>query len=609
MKKALLKYGISALIAVGWAVPELSAELTCRYWLDAETDISKAMTAQFDTNSFLLSIDTAPLSYGLHTVTVMVGLSEQWSPALCRLFYKPEPVAENVSRKLLLNVDGARVMDKALQNGSDIVSLDAAMFPSGLHTLDCLVLTSAGETVTTGQKLFYKPEPVAENVSRKLQVNIDGVQIIDKPLQSGGDIITIDTAKLPSGLHCLDCLVLSSTGEAVTSGQKLFYKPEPELTRADWAMTFLVNGQRIWNGELPDGEDVVMLDVSALQTGVSQLVCLFTSDNGESFVAGKKNFYKPCDIPNSIKGYLSAAGSEYVGAKVSRLGYTIEFENGGEADAAPVNVAELKSVLAPDIFELSSFAVREVRIGGKSLSFDGRKTFHERLDMRPERNAVADIVCEFDEATGYVAWRISSLDPATMNVTEDKAYAILPANIDGWGMAEIVYDIQLRENLADGLIVDNSVNIAFDGTETAAPAWRNILDLSLPESRIDVMEETAGGYRFEISGNDTGSGIWKYELYRKNEADGTWMPVMTDIYDVKFEYLAEKSPDTPQFATVAIDRAGNVEISPLMNSGIMGVPCEPGRDENTYYMPNGMRTPEGYNGIQVGKDRKLLKSK
>ena len=272
-------------------------------------------------------------------------------------------------------------------------------------------------------------------------------------------------------------------------------------------------------------------------------------------------------------------------------------------------MAELKSVLAPDIFELSSFAVREVRIGGKSLSFDGRKTFHERLDMRPERNAVADIVCEFDEATGYVAWRISSLDPATMNVTEDKAYAILPANIDGWGMAEIVYDIQLRENLADGLIVDNSVNIAFDGTETAAPAWRNILDLSLPESRIDVMEETAGGYRFEISGNDTGSGIWKYELYRKNEADGTWMPVMTDIYDVKFEYLAEKSPDTPQFATVAIDRAGNVEISPLMNSGIMGVPCEPGRDENTYYMPNGMRTPEGYNGIQVGKDRKLLKSK
>lgn len=44
--------------------------------------------------------------------------------------------------------------------------------------------------------------------------------------------------------------------------------------------------------------------------------------------------------------------------------------------------------------------------------------------MLPECNAVADIVCKLDEATGAVAWRISSFDPATMNVTEDKEFAI-----------------------------------------------------------------------------------------------------------------------------------------------------------------------------------------
>lgn len=57
-------------------------------------------------------------------------------------------------------------------------------------------------------------------------------------------------------------------------------------------------------------------------------------------------------------------------------------------------------------------------------SFDGGRTFHERLDMLPESNAVADIVCKLDEVTGAVAWRISSFDPATMNVTEDKEFAI-----------------------------------------------------------------------------------------------------------------------------------------------------------------------------------------
>lgn len=45
-------------------------------------------------------------------------------------------------------------------------------------------------------------------------------------------------------------------------------------------------------------------------------------------------------------------------------------------------------------------------------SFDGGRTSHERLDMLPECNAVADIVCKLDEATGAVAWRISSFDPA-----------------------------------------------------------------------------------------------------------------------------------------------------------------------------------------------------
>lgn len=83
---------------------------------------------------------------------------------------------------------------------------------------------------------------------------------------------------------------------------------------------------------------------------------------------------------------------------------------------------------------------------------------------------------------------------------------------------------------------------------------------------------------------------------------------MTDITDTHFVYLTEKSGMTPQFATVAIDRAGNVEISDVMNSAIESIMCDPDSEKGAYYMLNGMKAPEGYDGIRIGKNRKMLKT-
>lgn len=607
MKGIHLKYVFCALIACSFAAPEIKADITCRYWFDSETDLSRALTEKFDGNSIKLNLDASQLPYGLHKVSVMVGSSDQWSPVLCKLFYKPEPQIENVSRILQINVDGKKLYDKDLAAESDVISLDVAELPVGLHRLDCMLLSSTGEAITTGQQLFYKPERKDENVSHILQVNVDGKKLYDTDLATGSDIITLDAAKLPTGLHRLDCMLLSSTGEAITTGQKLFYKPEPEMSLSDWKMTFLADDQQLWNGSISEKEEVILLDASAIKAGISRLVCLFTSSKtGESFIAEKKDFYKPSDAPNSIRGYLSAAGSEYVGEKVKELGYSIEFENSGETDAEPINQVEVKCALDPDIFELSSFRMREIKIGGKTLSLDGRKSFHERLDMRPERDVIADVVCEFDEKNGNIVWRISSLDPETLNPTEEKSVSILPANTDGWGAGEIVYEVELRENLADGTIIDNTALIGFDGKEIANPSWRNILDLTLPKSHIESIEEVAGGYEFEISGSDTGSGIWKYELYRKNQIEGTWEVVMTDIYDTHFVYEDNSPSETPRFATIAIDRAGNVEISSDMTDGINTVLDE--TEDAHYYMLNGVKATDDYKGVLVGKGRKIIKA-
>ena len=609
MRQVLIRSLVCTICGLGLTAPEASAEVICRYWFDSDTDLSRAKTEQLEGNSFMLNIDTSALPYGLHQINVMAGASDKCSAALSRLFYKPAPVPENVSRKLIVNVDGVKVSETKIPAGTETVAINGKDPPTGLHRIDCMTVASTGETVTTGQKLFYKPAPVPENVSRKLIVNVDGVKVSETKIPAGTETVAINGKDLPTGLHRIDCMTVASTGETVTTGQKLFYKPAPETRREDWTMTFFVNGKPMWVGDLPTGEDVVMLDIDRSEAGIHELVCLLScSETGESYVAEKKDFFRPYDTPNSITGYLSAAGSEFIGKEIRELSYTLEFENGSEADAAPVNTIGLNSVLDPEIYDLATFSMREVKIGGKSLNLDGRKTFHERIDLRPGINAIADVALEFDESTGSAMWSFSSLNPDNSQPTDDKALAILPSNSEGRGMAEVIYDISLRDDLADGMTVENAAIFTFDGTETASPVWRNVTDYTLPESRIESVEETTGGYEFEISGTDTGSGIWKYELYQKDETDGSWSRVMTDITDTHFVYLTEKSGTTPRFATVAIDRAGNVEISDVMNSAIESIMCDPDSEKGAYYMLNGMKAPEGYDGIRIGKNRKMLKT-
>ena len=45
-----------------------------------------------------------------------------------------------------------------------------------------------------------------------------------------------------------------------------------------------------------------------------------------------------------------------------------------------------------------------------------------------------------------------------------------------------------------------------------------------------------------------------------------------------------------------------------MNSAIESIMCDPDSEKGAYYMLNGMKAPEGYDGIRIGKNRKMLKT-
>lgn len=84
---------------------------------------------------------------------------------------------------------------------------------------------------------------------------------------------------------------------------------------------------------------------------------------------------------------------------------------------------------------------------------------------------------------------------------------------------------------------------------------------------------------------------------------------MEDIKDTHFVYETNPENVMPKFATLAIDNAGNVEISTVM-SGIGNIFSDPDNNMGTeYYMPNGVKTPENYKGIRIGRNRKNISEK
>ena len=70
-------------------------------------------------------------------------------------------------------------------------------------------------------------------------------------------------------------------------------------------------------------------------------------------------------------------------------------------------------------------------------------------------------------AVGTVSWHISSLDPMTVEPTEEPTSGVLPVNIDGNGIGELSFDIQLKPDLPDGTEIPNQATIVFDATQGA----------------------------------------------------------------------------------------------------------------------------------------------
>ena len=271
--------------------------------------------------------------------------------------------------------------------------------------------------------------------------------------------------------------------------------------------------------------------------------------------------------PNDIYGYQAESGSKAIKDALTDVYYNIEFENDPELATAPAHEIVITDQLDGTKFDISTFTPTRVEIGQKSMELKGDKNFVTTIDMRPEIYAIAQVEGAFDESTGLAKWHIVTLDPMTMEPTEDALQGVLPVNTGGNGIGQISFDIKLKEGLAQGTEIPNQATIVFDTNEPiTTPTWTNIIDRIAPESHITKVEQVDGGETATVSieANDELSGVWRYDVYVQY-GSGAWFLGAENVAANTTATVKLYEGIEHHFYSVATDMAGNMEQKEAIN--------------------------------------------
>lgn len=163
--------------------------------------------------------------------------------------------------------------------------------------------------------------------------------------------------------------------------------------------------------------------------------------------------------------------------------------------------------------------------------------------------------------TGIAEWRFTSLDPMTMEATDDLMQGILPVNYDGTsGIGEVMFEVGLKSGKEDGATVNNRASIVFDyEAPILTPTWTNIVDAVAPTSGIaDVTMENDTTAVLHVVAEDNLSGVWYYDVYAQYGQEAMWVKVGEHVTDSLFSFHVYEDIDYG-FCVLAVDSAGNVE--------------------------------------------------
>ena len=269
--------------------------------------------------------------------------------------------------------------------------------------------------------------------------------------------------------------------------------------------------------------------------------------------------------PNEITGPVGAGAERWV-SEQGLSGYRVSFENVDTA-AAPAQEVIVTDTLDLARYRASSFAFGRVTVAGTSHTpAPGLQAFAHDFDRRPAEQLIVRVTGDFDPVTGVARWHFLSLDPATMDFTEDPDLGVVYPNVDppeGDGSVDFV--VAFRDDLSTGDRVDNRASIVFDfNAPILTNTWSNAVDEVAPASSLVLGARgvVADSIWLRPEGVDVHAGLGRIEYFVRRPGVDSFELWRATNGPRQVAYVARQLGDH-DFAARAVDRAGNAERKTL----------------------------------------------
>ncbi len=244
------------------------------------------------------------------------------------------------------------------------------------------------------------------------------------------------------------------------------------------------------------------------------------------------------------------------------LNYTIFFEN-LPAATAPAQEVVVVDQIDTEVLDLSTLHLTGFGFGNDvSVTIPaGRDTYSTTVDLRPKKNLIVRVDAKLDRQSGTLTWRFLSLDPETMELTDDPLDGFLPPNrTPKEGEGYVSFSIHTVGGLATGVRIENEATIYFDNNKPIETnTFLNTIDKVPPVSRVRALPEKTAELTFAVSwsGTDEGAGVRSYDVYvaKDDDAFALWQ---YGVSATSAEFTGENGA-TYRFYSVAHDHAGNQE--------------------------------------------------
>lgn len=267
--------------------------------------------------------------------------------------------------------------------------------------------------------------------------------------------------------------------------------------------------------------------------------------------------------PNDKVGAQGVGSAHYVDGDTP-LRYDIAFTNEATA-SAPAQVVVVTDQLDTSQLDLSTFSMGLISFGSVSmLPPPGSSHFVGGVDLTPlGQNVIVRVDANLDKSTGLLTWQFTSLDPLTLQLTQNPLGGFLPPDTNPPnGEGHVLFTVQAKPGLSTGAQIQNQAQVVFDfNAPINTPVWTNTIDVTPPATHVLALPATESSTSFPVqwTGTDAGSGVQGFTIYASDNG-GPFTIFQNDTSATSATFTGQVG-HSYGFYSIGQDFVGNVEAA------------------------------------------------